>query len=132
MKTPEVKLAEAIATATENHYFNSSIIAHTLADQPHYTIDRIMEMIVKTIRYQAQRHQNDWENGRTSEGLFLANELNESIKRITEKYTFNNLSLPKDTPLERGLKENQSQSNNSWLHRTWQGETAHVNVQAVL
>jgi hypothetical protein len=95
MKTPETKLAEAIATATENHYFNSSIIAHTLADQPHYTIDRIMEMIVKTIKYQAQRHQNDWENGRTSEGLFLANELNKSIELITKKYTFNNLSLPK-------------------------------------
>jgi len=95
MKTPETKLAEAIATATENHYFNSSIIAHTLGDQPYYTIDRIMEMIVKTIKYQAQRHQNDWENGRTSEGLFLANELNKSIELITKKYTFNNLSLPK-------------------------------------
>jgi len=95
MKTPETKLAEAIATATENHYFNSSIIAHTLADQPYYTIDRIMEMIVKTIKYQAQRHQNDWGNGRTSEGLFLANELNKSIELITKKYTFNNLSLPK-------------------------------------
>ncbi len=95
MKTPETKLAEAIATATENHYFNSSIIAHTLSDQPHYTIDRIMEMIVKTIRYQAQRHQNDWENGRTSEGLFLANELNNYIQEITKKYQFNNLSLPK-------------------------------------
>ena len=95
MKTPEIKLAEAIATATENHYFNSSIIAHTLADQPHYTIDRIMEMIVKIVRYQAQRHQNDWENGRTSEGLFLANELNQSIERITTKYQFKNLTLPK-------------------------------------
>jgi hypothetical protein len=95
MKTPETKLAEAIVTAMENHYFSPGIIAHTLADQPHYTIDRLMEMIVKVIKYQAQRHQSDWENGRTSEGLFLANEINKSIQRITEYYTFNNLSLPK-------------------------------------
>ena len=95
MKTPETKLAEQIVTAMENHYFNSSIVAHALADQPHHTIDRIVELIVKTIRYQAQRHHNDWENGRTSEGLFLANEINKSIQRITEHYTFNNLSLPK-------------------------------------
>ena len=95
MKTPEIKLAEAIATATENHFFNPSIIAHTLSDQPHYTIDRIMELVVKVIKYQAQRHQRDWENGKTSEGLFLANELNKSIQRITEKYTFKNISLPK-------------------------------------
>ena len=95
MKSTEMKLAEQMANATENHYFNSSIIGQMLADQPHYTIDRIMEMIVKTIRYQAQRHQSDWENGRTSEGLFLANELNQSIQRITQKYQFKNLSLPK-------------------------------------
>lgn len=95
MKTPETKLAEQIVTAMENHYFSPGIIAHTLADQPHYTIDRLMEMIVKIVKYQAQRHQIDWENGRTSEGLFLANELNNHIKEITKKYQFNNLSLPK-------------------------------------
>jgi len=95
MKTTEMKLAEAIADETDDHYFNSSIVAHSLADQPYHTIDRIMEMIVKTIRYQAQRHNNDWENGRTSEGLFLANELNNYIQEITKKYQFNNLSLPK-------------------------------------
>ena len=94
MRTPEVKLAEAIATATENHYFNSSIIAHTLADQPHYTIDRIMEMIVKTIKYQAQRHQNDWENGRTSEGLFLAYELDKHIDKLKKQYVLDNIKLP--------------------------------------
>jgi hypothetical protein len=54
MKTTELKLAEQIANATDDHYFNSSIIAHYLADQPYHTIDRIVELIVKTIRYQAQ------------------------------------------------------------------------------
>ena len=95
MKTTELKLAEQIANATDDHYFNSSIIAHYLADQPYHTIDRIVELIVKTIRYQSQRHHNDWENGRTSEGLFLANEIHQSIQRITDKYQFKNLSLPK-------------------------------------
>ena len=95
MKTTEMKLAEQIADATDDHYFNSSIVAHALADQPHHTIDRIVELIVKTIRYQALRHNNEWENGTTSEGLFLANEIHQSIKTITDKYTFNNLSLPK-------------------------------------
>jgi hypothetical protein len=95
MKTPEIKLAEQIANATDDHYFNSSIIAHYLSDQPYHTIDRIVELIVKTIRYQALRHNNEWENGKSSEGLFLANEIHQSIKSITSKYTFNNLSLPK-------------------------------------
>jgi hypothetical protein len=95
MKTPEIKLAEQIANATDDHYFNSSIIAHYLSDQPYHTIDRIVELIVKTIRYQALRHSNEWENGKTSEGLFLANEIHQSIKSITSKYQFNNLSLPK-------------------------------------
>ena len=95
MRTPEMKLADLIADATDDHYFNPSIVAHALAEQPYYTTDRIVELITETIRYQAQRHNNDWENGRTSEGLFLANEINKSIQRITEHYTFNNLSLPK-------------------------------------
>jgi hypothetical protein len=95
MRTPEMKLADLIADATDDHYFNPSIVAHALAEQPYYTTDRIVELITETIRYQAQRHNHDWENGRTSEGLFLANELNNYIQEITKKYQFNNLSLPK-------------------------------------
>jgi hypothetical protein len=95
MRTPEMKLADLIADATDDHYFNPSIVAHALAEQPYYTTDRIVELITEIIRYQSQRHENDWADGKSSEGLFLANELYKSLGRIKEAYRFQNLSLPK-------------------------------------
>lgn len=95
MRTPEMKLADLIADATDDHYFNPSIVAHALAEQPYYTTDRIVELITEIIRYQSQRHENDWADGKSSEGLFLANELYKSLERIKAHYQFSNLSLPK-------------------------------------
>lgn len=95
MKTTETKLADQIANATEDHWFNPAVIGRLLANQPIYTLDRIMEMVAQIIRAQEIRHDTEWENGRTSEGLFLAKELNKTIKAVKKKYKFNNLNLPK-------------------------------------
>ena len=101
MKTEEQKVAEAIANATENHWFNPATIGRKLADQPFYTIDRIMEMITQIIRYQALRHNDElttdsgiYNSGMTSEGLFLANELDKLIRQLAKQYKWENLSLP--------------------------------------
>lgn len=95
MKTTETKLADQIANATEDHWFNPAVIGRLLANQPIYTLDRIMEMVAQIIRAQEIRHDTEWEHGRTSEGLFLAKELNKTIKAVKKKYKFENLNLPK-------------------------------------
>jgi hypothetical protein len=94
MNTPESKLANQIATATEDHWFNPAVIGRLLADQPIYTLDRIMEMVAQIIRAQEIRHDVEWEHGRTSEGLFIAKELNKTLKSISKKYKLENFKLP--------------------------------------
>ena len=91
MKTPEIKVAESLVNLTESHWFNPTIFGRYLAEQPMYTIDRIMEMVVSIISEQSKIHGR---NNSTSEGLLLANELNECIKAYQEVTQLNNLKLP--------------------------------------
>lgn len=91
----EIKIANAIADLTENHWFNPAVLGRMLADQPIYTVDRVMEMVAQILHYQNQKYEAENQNGRTSEGLFLAKELNNQLKIAKTKYKFNNLSLPK-------------------------------------
>jgi hypothetical protein len=93
--TPETKVAEQLANLTESRWFNPASLGRYLADQPYYTIDRIMEMIVYIISNNAHRHDREMVKGHTSEGLFLAGELNTLINEIKDKYVFDNLNLPK-------------------------------------
>ena len=94
MNTPESKLANQIADATESHWFNPAVIARMLANQPIYTLDKVMEMVSQIIRTQAQRHDEEQQNGRTSEGLFLAKELDKLIQIQQTRYNFQTLKLP--------------------------------------
>jgi hypothetical protein len=94
MNTPEIKLANQIANATDDHWFNPAIIGRLLANQPIYTLDRIMEMVAQILRSQDIRYKTEWEQGRTSEGLFVAQELYSTLKEIKKKYKFENLKLP--------------------------------------
>jgi len=90
-KTPEIKVAESLVNLTESHWFNPTIFGRYLAEQPMYTIDRIMEMVVSIISEQSKIHGR---NNSTSEGLLLAVELNECIKAYQESTEINNLKLP--------------------------------------
>jgi len=90
-KTPEIKVAQSLVNLTEDHWFNPSIFGRYLAEQPMYTIDRIMEMVVSIISEQSKIHGV---HGFTSEGLMLAVELNECIKVYQEDNHFNSLKLP--------------------------------------
>ena len=95
MKTPEEKVAEQIVNLTESHWFNPTVFGRYMAEQPLYTIDRIMEMIVSIINEQSKVHYaNVARDNTSSEGLLLANELNECIKAYQEDNKLNNLKLP--------------------------------------
>jgi len=95
MKTPEEKVAEQIVNLTESHWFNPTVFGRYMAEQPLYTIDRIMEMIVSIINEQSKVHNSNIARDNTSsEGLLLANELNECIKAYQEDNKLNNLKLP--------------------------------------
>ena len=95
MKTPESKAAEQLVNLTESHWFNPTVFGRYMAEQPLYTIDRIMEMIVSIIAEQAKvHHTNIARDNTSSEGLLLANELNECIKAYQEDNQITNLKLP--------------------------------------
>ena len=94
-KTQESKVAESLFNLMDDHWFNPTMFGRYLAEQPLYTIDRIMEMVVSVISEQAKMYtlyQN--RDNSLSEGLLLANELNECIKAYQESNQLNNLKLP--------------------------------------
>jgi hypothetical protein len=94
-KTPEIKLAEQLVNLTDDHWFNPTIFGRYLADQPVYTIDRIMEMLASIISEIDKVYELLKVSGTSSEGLLLANELNECIKAYMEVNVISNLKLPK-------------------------------------
>jgi hypothetical protein len=94
-KTQETKLAEQLANLADDHWFNPAIFGRYLAEQPLYTIDRVMEMVAHIVSEQAKVYHLQRVRGTSSEGLLLANELNECIKAYQEMNVINNLTLPK-------------------------------------
>ena len=93
-KTQEIKVAESLVNLMDDHWFNPTIFGRYLAEQPIYTIDRVMEMIVSVIAEQAKMYDVYSNQGTYTEGLMLANELNECIKAYQESNQLNNLKLP--------------------------------------
>ena len=91
--TPEIKVAEQLVNLTESHWFNPATLARYMADQPIYTLDRIMELVAQIIHYQTNRYGLEQVNGRTSEGLLLAAKLDKVVKSI--KHT-EHIKLPKE------------------------------------
>jgi len=94
MKTPETKVAESLVNLMDDHWFNPTMFGRYLAEQPLHTIDRVMEMVVSVISEQAKMYDLYLNRGTSSEGLMLANELNECIKAYQESNQLNNLKLP--------------------------------------
>ena len=92
--TPEMKVAEQIANLTESHWFNPAVLGRMLSEQPYYTLDRIMELVVWILRSQSMKHEHEAEKGTTTEGLLLAHELYNQIELISKQYQFKNLKLP--------------------------------------
>lgn len=117
-KSEELKVAEALVNASESHWFNSSIMARYMSNQPYYTLDRIMELCASLIHEIARRHGAGDQDGIDSEGTYLANELSFALKEIKQIYKFNNLNLPKTTEeiVARLPKyETKASNRHSWL-----------------
>ena len=124
-KTREIKVAEDLVNLTEDHWFNPAILARYLTDQPFYTVDRIMELVAQIIRWQANRHNDElntedgiYNSGQTSEGLFLANELNQTLNKLIKTYQWENIKLPVDPDkvIAKLPKVAGQEYRYSWLH----------------
>jgi hypothetical protein len=115
-KSPADKVADQLVELTENHFFNPAIFGRVLSDQPLYTTDRIMEMVAQIISYQAKRYKTEATNGRTSEGLFLAKELDRMLIHLTDTYKWQNLKLPKKLKVHTPKQEEAiPYSKRSWV-----------------
>lgn len=80
-KMLETKVAEVILEGTDNNWFNPTLVAHALVtNNPIYTQDKLMDLIVEIIKQQAARFRMEAAAGVTSNGLILANVLNEVIE----------------------------------------------------
>ena len=125
MKSREIKVAEQLVNLTEDHWFNPAILARYLTDQPYYTVDRIIELLAQTINRYAARHNDEldtedgiYNSGLTSEGLFLANELNQTLNKLIKTYKWENIKLPVDPDkfIKRLPKVEEKSYRHSWLH----------------
>ena len=80
-KTEEQKAVEVLVNAMNNHWFNPALFANMIVnEEPIYTQDKLMELISYIIKYQSMRFKSEAEHDITSEGLILANVLNETME----------------------------------------------------
>jgi uncharacterized membrane-anchored protein YjiN (DUF445 family) len=138
MKTKEHQIGELLANSVEDHFFNPAALGRYLAEQPIYTIDRIVEVVAWIIEKQAERYRREVANdGTVCEGLIIANHLDRVIDKIKVSNELKSVQLP-ITPKERGefvksLPEVKEQSYKySWLHETNNGSNANINVTPVI
>ena len=124
MQSKEHKIGELLANSVEDHFFNPAALGRYLADQPIYTVDRVMEVVAWIIEKQAERYRREVaNNGTISEGLIIANMLDKMIDKIKVSNDLKSVQLP-ITPKERGefVKSlpNVEEKNYrySWLHET--------------
>jgi len=114
-KTTEIKIAEQLTNLMDDHWFNPTIFGRYLAEQPLYTIDRVMEMVVSIISEQAKTYALHKVRGESTEGLLLANELNECIKAYQEDNVISNLKLPKPTVYNIKREEPVKSKQYGWI-----------------
>ena len=93
-KSQEIKVAESLVNLMDDHWFNPTVFGRYMAEQPLHTLDRIMEMVVSVISEQTKMYELYKNRGETTEGLTLANELNECIKAYQQDNSLTNLKLP--------------------------------------
>jgi len=95
MKNKEQQIGELLANSVEDHFFNPAALGRYLAEQPTYTIDRVIEVVAWIIEKQARRYEREVENGgMVSEGLAIAHKLDLVIDKIKDKNTFQHVKLP--------------------------------------
>ena len=138
MKSKEHQVGELLANSVEDHFFNPAALGRYLAEQPIYTLDRVIEVVAWVIEKQARRYEREYNNGGTvSEGLALAYKLDQVIDKIKLSSDFNNIKLPptkqEQAEYVKSMPKVEEQSYRySYLHETNNGPNATLNVQAVI
>ena len=80
-QTIENKVINVLLEALDNHWFNPALVANGLVlNNPIYTQDKLADLVVEIIKAQSHRYNNEWELGRTSEGLMMSARLNDMIE----------------------------------------------------
>ena len=138
MKTKEQQIGELLANSVEDHFFNPAALGRYLAEQPIYTIDRVMEVVAWIVEKQAERYRREVANdGTISEGLIIANMLDKVIDKIKVSNDLKSVQLP-ISPKERNkIIDNlpnieETNYRYSWLHETNNGSNATINVTPVI
>jgi len=138
MKSKEHQVGELLANSVEDHFFNPAALGRYLAEQPIYTLDRVIEVVAWVIEKQARRYEREYNNsGTVSEGLALAYKLDQVIDKIKLSSDFNNIKLPptkqEQAEYVKSMPKVEEQSYRySYLHETNNGSNATLNVQAVI
>jgi hypothetical protein len=134
MKNKEQQIGELLANSVEDHFFNPAALGRYLAEQPTYTIDRVVEVVAWIIEKQARRYEREIQNGgQVSEGLAIAYKLEEVMDKIKDKNTFQHVKLPITDGERKKLIDNlpkvkEQSYRYSWLHETNnQSNTNHIN-----
>jgi hypothetical protein len=83
-KSNETKVAEKLAEGLNDYTFSPAVLANVLTTYyPIYTQERLMELVKYIVKYNSIRMKSEWEvNEVTSEGLLLADALNELVETI--------------------------------------------------
>lgn len=77
----EIKLADTIANAMEDHFFNPAVLARQLSNQPIYTVDKVMELVSYIIKSVDERREVENSKDSTSKGLILAYNLKKMLDK---------------------------------------------------
>lgn len=79
-KSEESKIGDKLIDNLCNYTFNIPLLANYLISNiPMGANDRLMELVRYIIQYNSQQMAVEWEKGNTSEGLLLADALNDLI-----------------------------------------------------
>jgi len=133
MQPREIKLSDTMASCVEDHYFNPAVVGRRLSNQPLYTVDRIMELVVHIVYSMKERYEVEQAGGNTSEGLILANNLHKAIQIVDKKVGFDNIKIPNTKKYKANTIENIYQSEDKfWLHGQYHGESAQIIAHAVV
>jgi hypothetical protein len=80
-KANEFKAAEKLTDYLNNANFSPAVMANVLTtEHTLYTQDRLMELVKYIIQYNALRLKSEWDKGYTSEGLLMADALNDILE----------------------------------------------------
>ena len=136
MKTKEQQIADLLCSSVEDHFFNPAALGRYLAEQPTYTLDRIVEVVAWVIEKQAERYRREVrDNGQVCEGLIISEALDKVIDKIKITNDLKSVQLP-ITPKERGefiksLPKQQEQSYRySYIHET--NNQSNINSQRTI